>query len=183
MRTITIITLALVTVMAAAGCAKHELNAFEEKEQTIEIREVTEQLEEITEAPIENLVAIAEVPKSLTTMERLRREDPVAYEKEMQKIAITPVDSILTASSEPVNTSKYVVQLSCVKSRDNLNNSISKLEQKGYRTKVSKRESAGCVYFRLRLDGAFTEEEANELGLKVTDDILDITDYLVLKVN
>jgi cell division septation protein DedD len=184
MKAITIITLAAVIFLTIGGCAKQELNAFAEENNNVEVtEEPTTTIDAPTESEAEVIVAMTKVPKSLTTMERLRREDPVAYEAEMQKVAVTPVDSILTAASEPVNLSKYAVQLSCVKDKSYLDNSISKLEAKGYRTKISKRESGGCVYYRLRLAGAFSKEEANELGLKVKDEILDITDYLVLKVN
>ena len=174
MKKITIITLALGILFIIGGCAKQELSAYEDEN-------LTENTEEVTE---EIAFTKVEIPKSVTTIERLRREDPVAYKQEMLKMASPENDTLLTAESTPKTIpNNYVVQLSCVKDKSNLDNSIKKMEEYGYHSKVSRRESSGCVYFRLRLDGEFSKKEAKEMGEKVKDQILDITDYLVLKVN
>ena len=174
MKKITIITLTLGIFFIIGGCAKHELNAYEDEKLTENTQEVTEEI----------AFTKAEIPKSVTTIERLRREDPKAYEQEMLKMKKHEKDTLLTAEViPPITPNKYAVQLSCVKDRSNLDNSIKKLEEYGYHSEVSRRESGGCVYFRLRLDGEFSKKEAKEMGEKVKDQILDITDYLVLKVN
>ena len=174
MKKITIITLALGILFIIGGCTKQELSAYEDENLTEHTKEVTEEI----------AFTKVEIPKSVTTLERLRREDPRAYEQEMLKMARPEKDSLLTAEITPkIIPNNYVVQLSCVKDISNLDNSIKKLEEYGYHSKVSRRESGGCVYFRLRLEGVFSKKEAKELGEKVKDQILDITDYLVLKVN
>ena len=174
MKKITIITLALGILFIFGGCAKQVLNAFEDEKLSESTKEVTEVI----------AFTKAEIPKSVTTIERLRREDPRAYEQEMLRMKKNKTDTLLIAEVlPPITPNKYVVQLSCVKERSNLDNSIKKLEEYGYHSEVSRRESGGCVYFRLRLDGEFSKKEAKEMGEKVKDQILDITDYLVLKVN
>ncbi len=174
MKKITIITLVLGIFFIIGGCAKQELSAYEDEN-------LTENSEEVID---EIAFTKAEIPKSLTTIERLRREDPKAYKLEMLKMKKPEKDSLHVEETDPqITPNKYVVQLSCVKDKSFLDNSIKKLEELGYHSMVSKRESSGCVYFRLRLDGVFSKKEAKEMGEKVKDQILDISDYLVLKVN
>ncbi len=174
MKKIIIITLVLAMFFIIGGCAKQELSAYEDEKLTENSQEVINEI----------AFTKAEIPKSLTTIERLRREDPQAYKLEMLKMKKPEIDSIHVEETDPqITPNKYVVQLSCVKDKSFLDNSIKKLEELGYHSMVSKRESSGCVYFRLRLDGVFSKKEAKEMGEKVKDQILDISDYLVLKVN
>jgi len=174
MKKIIAITLVLVMFFIMGGCAKQELSAYEDENLSKKSVEVTDEI----------AFTKAEIPKSVTTIERLRREDPEAYKLEIMKIKKLEIDSLHVEEIDPqITPNKYVVQLSCVKDKSFLDNSIEKLEELGYHSKVSKRESRGCVYFRLRLDGVFSRKEAKEMGEKVKDQILDISDYLVLKVN
>jgi len=173
MKKITIITLVLAMFIVIGGCAKQELSAYED-----------ENLNEDSKIIDEIAFTKAEIPKSVTTIERMRREDPEAYKLEMLKMKKLEKDSLHVEDIDPqIAPNKYVVQLSCVKDKSFLDNSIKKLEELGYHSKVSRRESGGCVYFRLRLDGVFSQKKAKEMGERVKDQILDITDYLVLKVN
>ena len=134
------------------------MNAYEDEK-------LTENTEEVTE---EIAFTKAEIPKSVTTIERLRREDPKAYEQEILKIKRPEKDSLhVEVADLPITPNKYAVQLSCVKDRSNLDNSIKKLEEYGYHSEVSRRESGGCVYFRLRLDGEFSKKEAKDSDIPI----------------
>ncbi len=79
---------------------------------------------------------------------------------------------------------KYVVQLSCIKDKKRLEQEQQKLSKYGYETNISQRNNIdGTIYYRLRLNGKFTEIEATRLGDEIKNKFLNITDYIVLRVN
>jgi len=78
---------------------------------------------------------------------------------------------------------KYVVQLSCIKDKARLELEQQNLSTNGYETNISQRNNNGTTYYRLRLNGKFTETEATKLGEELKNKFLNITDYIVLRVN
>lgn len=78
---------------------------------------------------------------------------------------------------------KYVVQLSSIKDKARLELEQQNLSKYGYETNISQRNNHGTTYYRLRLNGKFTETEATKLGDEIKNKFLNITDYIVLRVN
>ena len=177
-----IIVLAILIIML--GCNKKEMNALT-KVSVNETKISTNESEPVTETKNEEKKYEYSYFKTKEQEEKEKeRKANIVKLTKPQIIKKLQADSLYFKPDEISEISrKYVVQLSSIKDKARLEQEQQKLSKYGYATNISQGTNDGTTYYRLRLNGKFTETEATKLGDEIKNKFLNITDYIVLRVN
>ncbi|MEA3476307.1 MAG: tetratricopeptide repeat protein [Candidatus Cloacimonadota bacterium] len=117
-----------------------------------------------------------------TNKEKTERAPEAAINKIIEKSASkTPQNEYVSYKK---NNEKNVFELQLI-SRKNLSKveeAKNKIEQHGYKTKVSSVKKDGEIFYRLRLDSTYTKSEAVAIGKKIKEQFPFINSYWIEKL-
>jgi cell division septation protein DedD len=168
MKTTYLLPLAL-AFLTMLGCNRNDMNAI-----SVEAPQVR----------METILQRVESPK----IEETKESTPVFSKKEQLEFEtyLSLVDQDSLDPTVPLieeKQYKYVLQLACVTDLERLKTEQERLQSQGYETNISKRFSNGIAYYRLRLNGTYSNAEAISLGQEIVRKFSSISDYIVLKIN
>ena len=182
-RTISI-TIFLVILVMMLGCNKKKMNALT-KVSTNQTKISINKSE-----PEQDAKSVEK--KNEYSYFKTREQEEREKDREVNVVNLTKQDVIKKLQSDSLYfkpdelsdlNKKYVIQLSCIQDKARLEQEQQKLKKYGYETNISQRTNDGTIFYRLRLNGKYNETEATKLGDEIKKKFLNITDYLVLRVN
>ncbi len=85
---------------------------------------------------------------------------------------------------KPVSTGAKVYKVQVLSLTDRYAVELQKemMAKKGVKTEISEFNKDGVIYYRLRLEGKYSRQEADELGARLKNDFWGITDCWIVKV-
>lgn len=107
------------------------------------------------------------------TKEEVAEETVVTVEKEAEK----------KSPKQYTGKKEYELQLAARRSRDRVEITSEKFKKYGYDTKISLTYKDGKKYYRLRMKGLYTKQEAKDLGEKLKNQFPSIQNYWIQRVN
>jgi len=114
--------------------------------------------------------------------------------EEMERVPEAAINKIIEKSVSKISQNEYAsykkdneknvfeLQLVSRKNLSKVEEAKSKIEQYGYKTKVSSVKKDGEIFYRLRLDSTYTKSEAVAMGEKIKEQFPFINSYWIEKI-
>lgn len=106
--------------------------------------------------------------------ELVQKEEKKPIQEKAEKQEIKPIQPEPNLASTP---EKYEIQLMATVDYDKIKRISSSLDAMGYPTKILVVKKGETNFYRLRIDGAFVEMEANNLGKEIVTKSPSISDF------
>jgi cell division septation protein DedD len=166
MKLLNLITLT-VAILLSTGCIRENTNAIP-----------YDSFATLSALPVEDTVKKTDVTSPSPVFSKKEQMEYETYLTLVDKDTLDPAIPLIEEKQY-----KFIVQLACVTDFERLQTEQQRLKAQGYETTISKRFSNGIAYYRLRLNGIYSQSEAKTLGQEIVRKFSTIKDYIFLQVN